>query len=253
MVTGAAIDWTKWQATHSPVLAEDFEFYDLDASFVLSSNHDREDPPYDAVIRDMRGEPVPSVMLTLPTPEIPASPLFRPQSLLAVPELVAASAHSNVSYLSPCAFDTPSPGPRCSFEKQSQRSDDILETDLQDAFDRHEDSGRQLNVIVESPRSLGFGAGAGLGVVLAGDENGQEDQSLIDTASAMDLRIGDNDAITGRATKLSLEKPTATTQPRSLLTLWMRLRKLFHLPLRRTTSPLGLRRRRTFLSLGDSR
>lgn len=55
------------QATQSPVPAEDFAFYALDAAFVLSSLHDR---------LPARADAVPAMMLTLPTPEIRAPAFF---------------------------------------------------------------------------------------------------------------------------------------------------------------------------------
>lgn len=74
------------KATQSPVLAEDFEFYDLDALYRV--------PPYQEfmLVNSVHGElddslrsgrPLPSMMLTLPTPEIPTFSAFNPGSISA--------------------------------------------------------------------------------------------------------------------------------------------------------------------------
>lgn len=69
------------QATQSPVLAEDFEFYDLEASYRLSSYQERllvGSEHVDNIIGS--GGPLPAMMLTLPTPEFPTLFAFSPAS-----------------------------------------------------------------------------------------------------------------------------------------------------------------------------
>jgi hypothetical protein len=156
-------------------------------------------------------------------------------------------------YISTCSFDATSLGLQGTFEKRSHTSDG-LETGLQDAFGRRGDGSRLLNVIVHSSTST---AGTGLGVALAGYENGQEGQSLVDAASAIDLRIGDDDAITGRGdenTKLLLEKPTATTRPRNRTALWTKFRRLSPFATNHLTSGFATETDKTLSEkLGNSR
>ncbi|KAF7971020.1 hypothetical protein HWV62_22209 [Athelia sp. TMB] len=66
------------KASQSPVPAEDFEFYDLGSSFVLSSYQNHRQAELERTESSAISGILPSMMLTLPTPEIPILSAFSP-------------------------------------------------------------------------------------------------------------------------------------------------------------------------------
>ncbi|KIM82214.1 hypothetical protein PILCRDRAFT_471921 [Piloderma croceum F 1598] len=222
------------KATHSPILAEDFEFYDLDASFLMSSNYDREDLSYKSISRDVAGGPVPSVMLTLPTPEIPTSLRFDPQSPFTVPEFV--SANSSITKFSAHKHDV--------FPDSDRITKDLpgfKQASFQEPFVRREtpnvDNGVTtglMNVSAWSTNGLGIDVEAGSSEVAAGNEKVESKTSLLGALAK--YSPAEDDACTGQKdedAEVPLDKAEPKARTRKHMPLWTKFRKLFEVSVRR--------------------
>lgn len=172
----------------------------------------------------MRGEPVPSVMLTIPTPEIPAMPLFN-----SVPELFAATTYSDM------------PNVSATFAKESHNFRGTGAANLEDPSGEYGalpvDSSL-LRVPARSPRGLGFGVAASPSEVLTGDEHVQEAESPM-RSTAMDSQIDNSHAILGDAggnTKVSVDKQTTQLQVQKPKALGTKIRRFFSRPLQPSIS-----------------
>jgi hypothetical protein len=200
----------------------------------MSSNHDREDLSYESISMDVIGGPVPSVMLTLPTPEIPTSLRFDPQSPFTVPEIF--TANSSITNVPAHKYDV-YPDSNCTTEDLPG----FKQASFQEPFVRREtpnvDNGvttELLNVPAWSTNGLGIGVEAGSSEVAAGNEEVESKTSLLGALAK--YLPAEDDACTGQKdedAEVPLDKAKLKARVRKHMPLWTRFRKLLEISLRR--------------------
>jgi hypothetical protein len=178
----------------------------------------------------MRGEPVPSMMLTLPTPEIPTTPFFDPQpsSSLIFPELTTARPHSQILYLSADRFASPALGSQCTFDEHRHISDETEKTGLEEPCGIQGDSNVSSSLLSVPAQSTGDHH-------TGGDEEG----SFRDIGTDSGEAPGDAKKVR-EAESLDIDShsgDTATkTQKQKRKTFWTKFQNLFNLHSRSTTA-----------------
>jgi hypothetical protein len=185
----------------------------------MSSIHDRDHPSDEAVSRDLQGDPVPLMMLTLPTPEIPAAPFLAPQSLFVVPEFPMAnsnipgtSSHSNrklnsnqeTGFEEPPATDG-KPNAECGI------SSDLLNVPAWNAM---------------------IGVRSHLDEVLEDEENVESRKALLG-ALDVNMRLGESDGCQEDDPEVPMDNTELKAEGGRRISLWTRFRKFFELPSRR--------------------
>jgi len=181
----------------------------------------------------MRGEPVPSMMLTLPTPEIPTAPFFDPQpsSSLIFPELITARPHSQSLYLSADRFASPPFGSQCTFDQHRHISDETEKTGLEEPCGIQRDSNTSSSLLTVPAQSTGVHH-------TGGDEEGSfrdigtdSGEAPGDAKKVQEAESPDPSAINSHS------GDTATkTQKQKRKTFWTKFQNLFNLHSRSTTA-----------------
>lgn len=207
---------------------EDFNFYDLDTSFLLASRHDRDD----LMSRNDSGTAdeaqVPSVMLTLPTPEMPASPVFSSGS---PPGFLAPIAHENRHSMHSWNSE-PSTG-----EQMVSRQQKRLSNNSGSSFVEHlDDDTHDIPVLSERGLEIGF---EDTSVEMSADSSDDSEHGVVTTGlriSATDALLVEFDCSLRDAINLDLHYQAAqhalNLLPKRKM-LWTRLKRLFTFPLRR--------------------
>jgi hypothetical protein len=177
-------------------------------------------------------------MLTLPTPEIPTSPRFDPQSPFTVPEFFAAN--SNITNF-PAHKHGVSPDLNCITKDLPV----LHQADFQEPFVRRETSNVDngvitglLNVPPWSTNGLGIDVEAGSSEVAAGNEKVKSKTSLL--GALVKYSAAEDDACTGQKdedAEVPLDKAEPKARTRKHMPLWTRFRKLFEVSLRQRHLP----------------
>ena len=187
----------------------------------MSSIHDRDHPSDEAVSRDIQGNPVPLMMLTLPTPEIPAAPFLAPQSLFLVPEFPVADSSSSI--------DTSS----CSDHKLhgNQESEELSLGEPPVTYGKPNTEYGISSDLLNVPT---WNAMIGVGTPLDEVENQEnvESRKALPGALNMNMRLGESD---GRQDDPEVPVDDAETEVEGgrRMSLWTMFRKFFKLPSRR--------------------
>lgn len=197
----------------------------------MSSNYDHEHSPNEPVSSDMRADPVPALMLTLPTPEIPTSLRFAPQSPFTISEF--STANSSIPTFPVSTHDISRSSNRISDDLQG-----LKQAGFQEPFVRHGKSDMDngiatelLNVPSWSTRGLGMGVRVCSGDVVADNEKVESKRSLM-------YPIAENDACPSGKDEdadVPLDKTEFKTKTRKRISLWT-IRKLIEVSLRRHLS-----------------
>lgn len=191
----------------------------------MSSIHDRDHPSDEAVSRDIQGNPVPLMMLTLPTPEIPAAPFLAPQSLFLVPEF--PMANSSIP-------DSRIPDISSRSNRKLNSNQESEEPNLGEPPVTYGKPNVEYGISSDLLNVPTWNAMIGIGTPLdeVEDQENVESRKALPGALNMNMRLGESD---GRQDDPEVPVDDAETEVEGgrRMSLWTMFRKFFKLPSRR--------------------